>query len=1062
MKLLELIRGVAVEQVVDAQQPLAQLAEGIEIAHVCEDSRQLRPGDLFVALNGQTVDGHRFLANARAAGAAAAVVAHPQAGLGLPQLVVRDTALALAQIAASFYGNPADGLTLIGVTGTNGKTTTTTLIESMLDDAGMKPGLLGTIAYRWGGRSQPAPFTTPTPLILHRTLAEMAAAGTRAVTMEVSSHALALGRLAGVRFQVAAFTNLTQDHLDLHGSMESYFAAKQRLFSELLLPGREGGVGVILVDDPWGVRLAAELEPGRRLTVSLEGPADVTVHDERVTLDGISATLRTPVGEIHLSSMLAGRFNLANLAVAAAVGVALGLSPQTIARGLGRVQGIPGRLERVPGRGRGPAVFVDYAHTPDALTRVLHSLRPLAHSTATTPGASAPAIGAKRGRLIVVFGCGGDRDHGKRPLMGHAAAKDADLVIVTSDNPRSESPQAIIDAILPGIAAGLSERAALGDSSARPGMPASQLERGALATAASGFFVEPDRRQAILAAILTARPEDVVLLAGKGHEDYQIIAGAKHHFDDREEAQKALAQRPDAVPRTGSPASSPGLPTPSVAPTIELPLERVLAATQGKLLRGGAHRFSAVTIDGRAATAGALFVAVRGERHDGHSFIAQALASGATGILIERERGHLVPEGNGLTVIEVADTIVALGQLARAHREAPEVAGKLRVVAVTGSSGKTTTKDLVASILAAHCGDPSEVCKTEGNLNNHLGVPLTLLRLRPGQRYAVIEMGMSARGEIAYLTSLARPDVGIITNVGFAHLLHLGSVDNIAAAKGELFMSLHEGATAVFAQGAKHARVRRQAALAGALGGRLRGFHAQVAEAQDAPAEGAVVQVQLLGESADGLDLSLHFPTLNAGEWHRARLPLVGPHQAENAALAAAAALALDVSPGAIVLGLARVHAAKHRGQVEHIAGRNVLDDCYNANPASMDAALRTLAGLRGAGRAVAILGDMLELGPTEDALHAQIGEVAADVGLHRLITVGPRARHIAQAASARGIETLIAADASEAASAAAAATRAGDWILLKGSRGMALEEVITRLRTLLGEATSAPAPEVH
>ena len=341
--------------------------------------------------------------------------------------------------------------------------------------------------------------------------------------------------------------------------------------------------------------------------------------------------------------------------------------------------------------------------------------------------------------------------------MGRAAAEAADLVIVTSDNPRSENPQGIIDMIVAGVES--------------TGRLTPLLDRGQLASSASGYFIEPDRRQAIQSAILAAQPEDLVLLAGKGHEDYQIIGTSKLHFDDREEAQRALQLRPDAQTRSGQ--LTPAI-QPNVLPSIELPLERVLGAAAGRLVRGATHRFSAVTIDSRTVTPGSLFVAIRGERFDGHSFLAQAVQSGAGGVLIERDKLHLVPEHPSLAVIEVADTIVAIGQIARAHRDAPEIAAKLRVVAVTGSSGKTTTKDLIASILAAHRIEPGELTKTDGNLNNHLGVPLTLLKLRPGQRYAVIELGMSARGEIAYLTSLCRPEVAVITNVGPAHLETLG------------------------------------------------------------------------------------------------------------------------------------------------------------------------------------------------------------------------------------------------------------------------------------------------
>ena len=1021
MKLSQLLRDVELRPSLSAPLPSPAELDAIEIAEIRDDSRQVQPGDLFVAVPGQTVDGHHFIADAAQRGAQAVIVEKLHPETRLLQIPVVNAAEALAQLAMNRYGRPADSLTLIGITGTNGKTTSNFLVETLLEEAALRPGLLGTVLYRGPGVSQPAPFTTPTALLLHRTLGQLAEHGARAVTMEASSHALALGRLYGVRFRVVAFTNLTQDHLDLHGTMDEYFAAKCRLFEEHLLPAERGGRAVINLDDPWGRRLFERLPAAQRIGFSLDGPADVAVVSEQTGVDGITAVLSTPVGEVTLHSPLTGRFNLENLALSVGIGVALGLSAAQIGRGLSRLSGVPGRLERVPSR-RGPTVLVDYAHTPDALQRVLATLRPL---TSSNP--------SKRSRLIVVFGCGGDRDAGKRPLMGKAAAEEADLVIVTSDNPRSENPQRILDMIVEGI-----------ESTAR--LPPLG-DRSQLSTAASGYWVEPDRRQAIQSAILTASPDDLVLLAGKGHEDYQVIGTSKQHFDDREEAQRALLLRPDSQQRSGTiPAPSP----PRAQPSIELPLERVLGSTGGRLIRGATHRFTAVSIDSRAVPPGCLFVAVRGERHDGHSFIAQAVQSGAGGVLIERDKLHLVPEHPSLAVIEVADTIVALGQLARAHREAPEIAAKLRVIAVTGSSGKTSTKDLIAAIFAAHVGDASELLKTDGNLNNHLGVPLTVLRLRPGQRYAVVELGMSARGEIAYLTSLCRPDVGVITNVGPAHLETLGTIENIALAKGELLAGMADGTTAVFLDG--HHLVSEQAARAGALSGRLR---AAIASSGASPAPSATAHVLIVEEQPDGLQLQLSFPQLAGQSTQLLRLPLVGPHQADNAALAAAAALALDVPPATIAAGLARVLPGKHRGQLIQLAGRLILDDCYNANPSSVTAALRTLQGLRRGGAQVAVLGDMLELGPTEGELHAMVGRFAATLGLRKLITIGERARQLSQAAATLGTDVLHVETAAQAATAVAQATVAGDVVLIKGSRGMALERVLEQLTVVL----SPPPP---
>lgn len=1070
-RLGDLLRGVPIEHLSSGPaQPAGALPE-LVVGELRDDSRQVASGDLFVALSGQTVDGHRFVQIAAERGAVAAVVERRQ-DVAIPQIVVGNTAQALSLIAANRYGRPAEAMTLVAVTGTNGKTTTTHLIEAMLNAAERadaeprsegRAGVIGTIAYRFGGHRWPAPLTTPTALLLQQTLGEMRALGATHVVMEASSHALALHRLHGVRFRVAAFTNLTQDHLDFHGDMEAYFQAKLRLFHEHLQPPSEGGRAVVLIDDEAGARIAASLEAAACLRVSLSGPAEISLRSERQTLEGTVATFQTPSGELTLQSRLTGRFNLANLAVAVGVGVALGLSPARIAAGLAQVEGVPGRLERLgpprltaplgsppaPAAGpSGPSVFVDYAHTPDALARVLSSLRTLGGGE------------KRRGRLWVVFGCGGDRDPSKRAPMGQIAAAGADVIVVTSDNPRSEDPLSIIGMIESGI-------------TGVGGRPPERLERGGLASARSGYFIEPDRRQAIAWAIAAARPEDVVLIAGKGHEDYQIVGSQKQHLDDREEALRALLSRTESPPRSAPPPSSPQLGAaggPSVASTIELPLERVLAATGGRLLRGGAYRFSAVTIDSRAVIPGALFVAVRGHKQDGHQFCAQAVSAGAAGLLVDRGKAPRLPESQSVAVIEVADTHVALGQLARAHREAPEISGKLRVVAVTGSSGKTSTKELVAAILATQTGDAAEVLKTEGNLNNHFGVPLTLLRLRPGQRFAVIEMGMSARGEIAYLTSLARPDVGIVTNVGPAHLEMLGSLDNIAAAKGELFVGLGDGATAVFLGNPEHDRVHKQALLAGATAtpssrsGRLRAFVARRAEdAGGSSSEPSpVLSYRLLAQRPEGIEVELRYvggdgPAAIGPSRVVAQVPLVGAHQADNAALAAAAALALDVPLLLSAHGLSRVVQAKHRGQILTIQGRQVIDDCYNANPDSTAAALRTLAALRGQARAVAVLGDMLELGADEAALHRRVGEVAAECRLHQLITVGPRAEQACLAARAAGLPSTHAESPQQAARLAAAATQPGDWILVKGSRGMALEHVIDSLRSPPSDGTSHP-----
>ncbi len=497
---------VALETLVEGVEGARILGSPVSVCGICDHTDRIRPGDLFVALRGRTVDGHE-LANRALERGAAALLVERALPLDVPQIVVPDTWRAYGLVAANFWGRPAEAMTGVAVTGTNGKTTVTYMLEAVLRRWGQIPGVLGTVSYRVAGRVSPAPYTTPTPGLLHRVLAEMREAGVSHYIMEVSSHALEMGRVEGILFQVAGFTNLTQDHLDLHGTMEAYFAAKQRLFVHHLAAD---GVAVAWLDDPSARRM---LEPfsGRKLFCSARDPsADVFLEDLQESLEGFSLRARTPAGPIRVRSRLVGRTNVANTLLA--IGMALGLAvpPEIVAAGLADCRRVPGRLDPVrPVGWGGPAVFVDYAHTPDAIARVLETVRPLT-----------------RGRLLIVFGCGGDRDRGKRPLMGRAAAEGADLVVVTSDNPRTEDPLAIIDMAEEGVRA--------------VGLP--KIPEGRLAASSRGYVVEPDRRRAIGLALQAAGPEDVVLIAGKGHEDYQILGTRRIHFDDREEAEAVLAE----------------------------------------------------------------------------------------------------------------------------------------------------------------------------------------------------------------------------------------------------------------------------------------------------------------------------------------------------------------------------------------------------------------------------------------------------------------------------------------------------------------------------------------
>jgi UDP-N-acetylmuramoyl-L-alanyl-D-glutamate--2,6-diaminopimelate ligase len=456
-------------------------APEVEVSSLAYRSDRVEPGALFFCVRGFTADGHDFAPDAVRRGAVALVCERPL-GLGVPEVVVADVRAAMAPVAARFYGDPTAALRVVGITGTNGKTTTAFLVRALLESTGTSCGLLGTVKSVVGGREEPVERTTPEAVDLQTTFRRMLDCGDGACAMEVSSHALKLGRAEAIRWACRVFTNLTQDHLDFHPSMEDYFAAKRMLF--------EGpGPAAVNVDDPYGRRIAADLPEAA--TFAVESDADFRAYDVRFDASGSSFGCRTPNGEVELRLPLPGLFNVYNALGALAAARSLGAPLDRLAAALPEAPRVPGRFEPVDA-GQDFAVLVDYAHTPDSLENVLRAARELTDGT-----------------LHVVFGAGGDRDRGKRPLMGQVAARLADRVIVTSDNPRSEDPAAIVERILDGTGPG--------------------VER------------ELDRRAAIARAVGEARTGDVVVIAGKGHEQGQEFEGGrKEPFDDREVAAEAL------------------------------------------------------------------------------------------------------------------------------------------------------------------------------------------------------------------------------------------------------------------------------------------------------------------------------------------------------------------------------------------------------------------------------------------------------------------------------------------------------------------------------------------
>lgn len=490
MKLNELASTLTIAQITGSGD--------ITITGLQTDSRKVAPGDLFICLPGHTVDGHDYAAQAAEQGAAA-LVTERQLDIDLPQVIVKDCRYAMAVMADAFFGSPSSHMKMIGVTGTNGKTTTTYLIEKMMNDHAVNTGLIGTIQMRYGGRTFPMSGTTPEALELQRSLDDMSANGVQCCIMEVSSHALEQGRVKGTDFRTAIFTNLTQDHLDYHKTMEDYRAAKGLFFARLgnkFSHQKNQRKYAVLNSDDEASQYFAKVTAAEVITYGLNEKADVRASEISITAQGTHFHVDTFKGSTDIQLKMVGKFNVYNALAAITAGLLEGLELEGIKQSLESVPGVDGRVESVD-EGQPFAVIVDYAHTPDGLENVLKTVNEFA-----------------KGRVITVFGCGGDRDRTKRPIMGKIAAKYSDVVMVTSDNPRTENP----DLILKDIEAGLTEDA----------VPQEKYQ------------LVVDRREAIQKAIEMASPDDVVLIAGKGHETYQIIGHTKHDFDDRVVAKEAI------------------------------------------------------------------------------------------------------------------------------------------------------------------------------------------------------------------------------------------------------------------------------------------------------------------------------------------------------------------------------------------------------------------------------------------------------------------------------------------------------------------------------------------
>ncbi len=975
---------------------LRQLLNGIEtiadktlfcgdVSSVCYAADQCKPDSLFVAIPGLVHDGHDFIGRALERGARFIVhqknISVPDGIIAIP---VSDSRRALGMLAKNFFGDPSSGLTLIGITGTSGKTTISYLLESILTIAGFRCGVLGTVNYRYGGKAIPAPNTTPESFEMQKIMSEMASAGVTHVIAEVSSHALDLRRVDDCDFDLGVFTNLSPEHLDYHKDMEDYFRAKKRFFTEILPQSKkkQPQKAVINTDDPWGQRLCDEIRIPV-LSYGLEKIGGVTACGEAITLSGIRADIVLAGKKLTADSGLIGRFNLSNILAASATASVLGVAPQAIAAGIKNLSSVPGRLEKVE-TSTGIHVFVDYAHKPDALKQVLINLDQL-----------------KQKRILTVFGCGGNRDRAKRPLMGETATQYSDLTIVTSDNPRKEEPDAIIGEIVAGI-----------DRQKIREMPSCQV---AFTEGRHAYTVIADRKTAIHAAIKLAGVEDIVLIAGKGHEDYQILGEQKIPFDDRVIAAEALRAR-----------SKESLAVFSVA--------EILAATAGRLMAGNREtKVYGVSTDSRKVSRDNLFIALQGENFDGHAFVQKAVDDGASCVVVsDVRRINLDALKACAGIIEVKDTLRALGDLAHAHRKRFSVP----VIGLTGSSGKTTTKEMLSGILEQE----RKVLKTEGNLNNLIGLPQTIFRMTSRHEIAVLEMGTNTRGEIKRLTQIAAPSIGLITNVGPAHLAGFGTVEAVREEKGDLFFYMDPSGIAV---------VNLDDDAVGHAARRWSGR--RVTFSMGAGADVSVSDIRKNG--ARGMSFNL----LAFGCVHKVDMKVAGLHNIYNAMAAAATALACGISADSIRRGLTAFHAVSGRMEIFKLQnGAYLINDAYNANPASVREALLTLKDLKNGHNAFVFLGDMLELGDSAPEMHRRVGMLLATIGVTAAFLQGDFADATAAGALAGGLakeQVVFLKDDEEALSSLRKQLRKGDWILVKGSRRMKMDRMVARIREDVGDA---------
>ena len=924
----------------------ADVKPDVPVLGIAQNADQVRTGFVFVALKGAVCNGADFIEKAEQNGCVA-VIADQEVKATVPVILVENARHALAVLAKAFY--PAPDLKKVAVTGTNGKTSTVYFVKQLMNGLGVQTASLGTIGLDtpWGHFE--ASNTTPGVLEINQIAHEVADKGGQVLAMEASSHGLDQGRLDGIQFEAAAFTNLTRDHLDYHKTMEAYFNAKAQLFLNHLKPE---GVAVLNADIPEYEILSQKcIEQKKRVLSYGHQKADLQIINQVPAENGQQLTLKLMNQTVHVLFPVVGDFQVMNCLAAVGLCLAIGADLDKLVQLIPTLKAPVGRMDLAAELENGAKVYVDYAHTPDAVERVLISLR--AHT---------------KGRLICLIGCGGNRDKGKRPQMGAIAQKLADVVYITDDNPRFENPAEI---------------------------------RAEIKAACPKGIEVAHRSDAIRQAMQALEKNDVLAVLGKGHESGQIIQGVSYAFND------TVVVRQIALALKKTPLWS--------AKELQMALSVPVSETL---------KVWGVSIDTRTLKMGDLYIAIKGDKMDGHQFVHEALEKGAVACLVD----HKIPDVLDENQIIVSDTVDAIKSLARFARMRSDAV----FIGITGSSGKTTTKEMLRACLA----EQGLTHATAGNLNNQLGVPLTLTNMPLEVQYAVIEMGMSHAGELTELSDLVRPDMTLITMVGPAHFASFKDETEIAAAKAEIFRYQNRYGTAVLNRDNSFYQFFADEAT-------KQGIKNITSFGVNQKAD-FILQDEMLENGLTHILVDFHGTSLSY------TLNFVGHHFVMNSMAVLAMVDAVGASVVQAVKSLERVLPVAGRGALipVSIKGKDffLIDDAYNANPSSVKASLNSLGMRQINGRKIAVLGDMLELGPQSTQMHLDLKKDIVDNQIDKVYATGQDMEALYQALpiqqqgafekTPRALLERLRTD-----------IEAGDVVLVKASNGSGLKVIVDGLQ---------------